>query len=289
MTTNITSHHDFDEVRILDNFYQTSSFFPMPVVLISTISESGQTNLGPYSLCFPHIITGDYSMVLIARDSSNTARNILRTGYCSINFIPHKRKYLKNCVMLGYPGETTEEKMKNSIFSLLPSQRVNADKDKGRYPDVVGEAVQVFECTWNDRFPLTYDEGSIEYHFILRVEKILMKQRWKRSLAAGKGFPRLPIDYGYRNNMYFWFSRHLRPFSNPIPKEKGLSVDAVTYAVERFDPDITWTPEACEALIKVPRIFLTKAIGMIVEEAKNEGISEITYEYTQKVRDKHRR
>jgi flavin reductase (DIM6/NTAB) family NADH-FMN oxidoreductase RutF len=288
MATSSNRNNDFDEVRILDNFYQTSSFFPMPVVLISTVSESGQTNLGPYSLCFPHIITSDYSMVLIARDSSNTAQNILRTGHCTINFIPHKRKYLKNCVMLGYPGETTEEKMKNSIFSLIPSQRDHSDMNENLYPDVVGEAVQVFECTWNDRFPLTYAESSIEYHFILRVDKILMKPKWKSALMNGKGFPRLPIDFGYRNNTHFWFSRHLNHFSKPIPKEKGLSVDAVTYAVERFDPDIKWTPEACEALIKVPRIFLNKAIGMIVEEAKKEGVSEITYEFTQKVRDKHR-
>ena len=39
--------NEFTEVRILDNFYQTSSFFPMPVVLASTLTESGQTNLGP--------------------------------------------------------------------------------------------------------------------------------------------------------------------------------------------------------------------------------------------------
>lgn len=49
---------EFTEVRVLDNFYQTSSFYPMPVVLVSTLAESGRTNLGPYSLCFPHIITG---------------------------------------------------------------------------------------------------------------------------------------------------------------------------------------------------------------------------------------
>ena len=40
--------NDFEDVRMLDNFYQTSSFFPMPVVLVSTLSEEGQTNLGPY-------------------------------------------------------------------------------------------------------------------------------------------------------------------------------------------------------------------------------------------------
>lgn len=35
---------EFKDLRIVDNFYQTSSFFPMPVVLASTVSESGQTN-----------------------------------------------------------------------------------------------------------------------------------------------------------------------------------------------------------------------------------------------------
>ena len=35
---------DFEDIGILDNFYQTSSFFPMLVVLITTVSESGQTN-----------------------------------------------------------------------------------------------------------------------------------------------------------------------------------------------------------------------------------------------------
>lgn len=49
---------DFTDVKILDNFYQTSCFYPMPVVLVSTLAESGQTNLGPYSLCFPHVISG---------------------------------------------------------------------------------------------------------------------------------------------------------------------------------------------------------------------------------------
>ncbi len=42
----------FKNLRIVDNFYQTSSFFPMPTTEIGTLSESGQTNLGSYSLCF---------------------------------------------------------------------------------------------------------------------------------------------------------------------------------------------------------------------------------------------
>ena len=79
----------FKDLRIVDNFYQTSSFFPMPTTEIGTLSENGMTNLGSYSLCFPYYIAGKdyYAMVLCCRNSSNTAKNILRTGKCSINFI----------------------------------------------------------------------------------------------------------------------------------------------------------------------------------------------------------
>lgn len=44
----------FRDLRIVDNFYQTSAFFPMPTVLVGTLDENGQTNLGSYSLCFPY-------------------------------------------------------------------------------------------------------------------------------------------------------------------------------------------------------------------------------------------
>lgn len=42
---------EFKDLRIVDNFYQTSAFFPMPTTLVGTVSENGQTNLGAYSLC----------------------------------------------------------------------------------------------------------------------------------------------------------------------------------------------------------------------------------------------
>lgn len=53
--------NEFKDMRIVDNFYQTSSSFPMPTILVGTVSENGQTNLGAYSLCFPYYIAGkDY-------------------------------------------------------------------------------------------------------------------------------------------------------------------------------------------------------------------------------------
>ena len=46
----------FQDLRIVDNFYQTSSFFPMPTTEIGTLSENNETNVGSYSLCFPYYI-----------------------------------------------------------------------------------------------------------------------------------------------------------------------------------------------------------------------------------------
>ena len=48
----------FKDLRIVDNFYQTSLFFPMPTVLISTIAADGSTSLGPYSLVQPYYVAG---------------------------------------------------------------------------------------------------------------------------------------------------------------------------------------------------------------------------------------
>ena len=87
----------FEEIRIVDNFYQTSSVFPMPTILIGTLCENGLTNLGAYSLCFPYYIAGKsyYGMLLEARNNSNTAENILRNGSCTLNFLPDVRKLMK--------------------------------------------------------------------------------------------------------------------------------------------------------------------------------------------------
>ncbi len=279
--------NDFTSVQILDNFYQTSSYFPMPVVLISTISPSGKTNLGPYSLCFPYIIAEKHSMLLISRSNSNTAENIRRNKVCAINFIPYNKKLLKNCVMLGYPGETTEEKMKNNKFTLIPSQRTQEEREPLiTYPEIVDEAIQVFECTLDESFQVYNNEDTLESHYVLKINKIVMKKEWKKSLFQGKEFPDLPIDFGYRNNINFWFSKHSTPYAEPIPKEKGNSVNTVSYAAQRVDPEVEWTEEACEKLVKVPRIFLKKALKVCVEIAKKEGITLITPEFMEKIRNK---
>jgi flavin reductase (DIM6/NTAB) family NADH-FMN oxidoreductase RutF len=286
---------DFLDVRILDNFYQTSSFFPMPVILICTIAETGQMNLGPYSLCFPFSVAGGrYQMVFNCRDNSNTGMNLLRTGFCTLNFIPDDRRYMRNCVMLGYPGETTEEKMRNSMFTLTPSQRAPAERAVGVvYPDIVSEALQVFECSL-DSFEIKEEIHSMRS--ILTIDTVLLKKRWRRVLLEGRShrwrrsavFPPLPVDYGFRNNAHFWFTKHSPPYREPITKSKAVSVDSVMWGITRggFAEDLEWKPEAAAKLVNVPRVFLSMVLKGIAEEARNSGVTTITPEFMDRVRDK---
>ncbi len=259
----------------------------MPTVLVTTVSESGQVNIGPYSLCFPYIIAGDkYAMMLICRDSSNTAENIRRTGVCALNFIPDDKKLLKNCVMLGYPGETTEEKMKNSIFTLIPAMR-EKKKSGIQYPDVIAEAVQVYECNLDKEFDYNVFEGA--NNFVLKIEDIFLRPELYDAIIHGmeaKSFPRLPVDYGFRDNIYFWFTKGSKPFKEPIPEEKGQSLNTVMYAAKRVDPEIEWMEEACEKIVRVPRVFLKRVIAGCVEEAKAQGLTKITPEFMDALRDK---
>jgi flavin reductase (DIM6/NTAB) family NADH-FMN oxidoreductase RutF len=286
---------DFLSVRILDNFYQTSSFFPMPVVLICTIAESGQMNLGPYSLCFPFSVAGGrYQMVFNCRDNSNTGMNLLRTGFCTLNFIPDDRRYMRNCVMLGYPGETTAEKMRTSIFTLMPSQRAQDERAVGvAYPDVVREALQVFECSLDS---VEIKEEIHSMRSILTIDKVLLKERWHRVLREGRKpwwrrsavFPPLPVDYGFRNNAHFWFTKHRPPYREPIPKSKAVSVDSVMWGITRggFSEGLEWKTEAAAKLVNVPRVFLGMVLKGIADEARRSGVTTITPEFLDEVRDK---
>ncbi|MBQ9620669.1 MAG: hypothetical protein IJR41_01865 [Atopobiaceae bacterium] len=224
----------FKDLRIVDNFYQTSLFFPMPTVIISTIAESGETNLGPYSLVQPYYVAGRdyYAMLLNARNSSNTAQNILRTGKCAINFIPDDRKYFKEAVKLSWPGDTTEEKMPKCKFRLEEGLMAAADPSAPR-PKVLTDAFQVIECTWMSDLDKGYECKPGELHgyqppyhdfngitsefgatFILRVDKILMKERYYNAIINGVragDFPRVPVDYGYRDSKNFWYTKFRRP------------------------------------------------------------------------------
>ena len=294
------------ELRIVDNFYQTSAFYPMPTILISTVSENGKTNLGAYSLCFPYYIAGKdyYAMILECRNSSNTAQNILRTKKATLNFVPDDRKFFKEAVRLGFPGDTTEEKMKNCLFTLVDSE-LGADR-----PQIVEESFQVFECTWDDSLEDAYKDqaGNLEgyeppyrnfngitskfgAHFILKIDKILMQEKYHTSIVNGvksNSFPKVPVDYGYRDSTNFWYTKFKKPISEKIPAKDG-DVNSVMYAAERIDPQVKFTKEACAMLTKIPRVFLKMALTQMVNIAKEENITLIDEQALNIINDKRRK
>ena len=297
----------FKNLRIVDNFYQTSSYFPMPTVLISTLTEDGKTTCGPYSLVQPYYVAGKdyYAMLLNCRNSSNTAQNLLRTGKCAINFIPDKKKYFKEAVRLGWPGDTPAEKMKNCSFHFEDGL-VTAETGEKR-PQVISESFQVFECTWMRELDGAQDDqpGCLEgyegpyhdfngitskfgAHFILRIDRILMKEKQYNGIINGvkaKDFPPVPVDYGYRDSKNFWYTKFSRPIPELLPV-RATTVDSVKYAAKRIDDKIQFTDEACAKLVNVPRIFLPTALRGCVDWARQNNVTLITAEHMDIINDK---
>ncbi len=298
----------FENLRVVDNFYQTSLFFPMPTVLISTICEDGTTNLGPYSLIQPYYVAGKeyYAMLLNCRNSSNTAQNILRTGKCAINFIDDNPKNFKEAVKLSWPGDKPSEKMPKCNFRLEKSLIQEENPDDIR-PMVMTDAIEVIECTWmreldgadadqpgqlegyegpyHDFNGITSKFGA---HFILRIDKLLMKKKYSDAIINGvraKDFPPLPVDYGYRDSKNFWFhrKRHMR---FELLQMRQASLQSVRYAADRVDDKIKFTDDALKLMLNVPRVFLPAALKGCVEWARENNVELITEEHMKIINDK---
>ena len=297
----------FENLRVVDNFYQTSLFFPMPTVVISTLCEDGSTTLGPYSLVQPYYVAGKsfYAMLLSCRNSSNTAQNILRTGKCAINFVDDKPATFKECVKLSWPGDKPEDKMPKCKFRMEMSQIEEETGEKR--PMVLTDAIQSIECTWIRELDNAQDDKPGELngyegpyhdfngitskfgcHFILKVDRILMKKKYADAIINGVracDFPPLPVDYGYRDSKNFWFhrKRHLRAELLPIRK---ASLESVRYAADRVDDKIKFTDDALETILNVPRVFLKTVLMGCVEWARENNVELITAEHMKIINDK---
>ena len=293
----------FENLRVVDNFYQTSLFFPMPTVVISTLCEDDTTTLGPYSLVQPYYVAGKdyYAMLLSCRNSSNTAQNILRKGKCAINFVDDKPKTFKECVKLSWPGDKPEDKMPGCQFKLEKGQA------EGDRPMVLTDAIQVIECTWvreldnaqndapgelNGYEPPYHDFNGITSkfgcHFILKVDKILMKKKYSDAIINGvkaSDFPNLPVDYGYRDSKNFWFHRKTRMRAELLPIRKQ-TLESVRYAADRADDKVKFTDDALEMILNVPRVFLPLVLKGCVEWARENNCELITAKEMQIINDK---
>ena len=297
----------FENLRVVDNFYQTSLFFPMPTVVVSTLCEDGSTSLGPYSLVAPYYIAGKdyYAMLLCCRNSSNTAQNILRNGKCALNFVDDKPSTFKECVKLSWPGDKPQDKMPKCSFRLEKS--LIEEETGEKRPQVLSDAIEAIECTWvreldgaQDDKPGILDGYEGPYHdfngitskfgahFILRIDRILMKRKYRDAIINGvkvSDFPPLPVDYGYRDSKNFWFHRKRRMRAELLPIRKQ-SLESVRYAANRADDIVKFTDDALQTILNVPRVFLPVVLKGCVAWAKENNVTLVTAEHMKIINDK---
>lgn len=290
--------NNFKDIRIMDNFYQSSSFFPMPLTLIGTLNEDKSgTSFGAYSLIFPYYIAGKdfYAMVLECRNSSNTAKGILRHKKCTINFLPYNKKNFSEHVNMGFPGDTPEEKMKAlKEFTLIDSKSQEEDPNNV-YPKILKESYQVFECTWvpelddatNDQILEEYEGPYHNFngitskygaHFILKIDHILLQDKYYDSIINGvtkKNFCPLPTNWGYRDSKNFWCSSFGKPNNQGIPNRE-VDLSSVRYAADRLQTDVKFTDEALKMIVNVPRPFLKLVLQGCVKWANENNCKVIT-------------
>jgi hypothetical protein len=244
-------------------------------------------------------------MLLSCRNSSNTAQNILRTGKCAINFIDDNPKTFKEAVKLSWPGDTPKEKMPKCNFKLEKSM---IEEETGEVrPMVLTDAIQVIECTWvreldgadkdkpgelNGYEPPYHDFNGITSkfgaHFILKIDKILMKKKYSDAIIRGvkaSDFPALPVDYGYRDSKNFWFHKKTKMRAELL-QVRQASIASVRYAADRVDDVVKFTDDALQTVLGVPRVFLPLVLKGCVKWAKENDVTLITAEHMKIINDK---
>ena len=174
-------------------------------------------------------------------------------------------------------------------------------------PMVLSDAIQSIECTWVRELDNAQDDRPGELngyegpyhdfngitskfgaHFILKIDKILMKKQYADAIINGvkaKDFPPLPVDYGYRDSKNFWFHRKTRMRAELLPMRQA-SLESVRYAADRADDKVRFTDDALMTILNVPRVFLPLVLKGCVDWAKENGVTEITAEHMKIINDK---
>ena len=142
-----------------------------------------------------------------------------------------------------------------------------------------------FEPPYHDFNGITSKFGA---HFILKVDRILMKKKYADAIINGvqsKDFPPVPVDYGYRDSKNFWYHRHRR-MKAELLQMRQASLESVRYAADRVDDKVKFTDEALKTVLGVPRVFLPLVLKGCVAWAKENGVELINEEHMKIINDK---
>ena len=154
----------------------------------------------------------------------------------------------------------------------------------GADKDVAGE-LNGYEPPYHDFNGITSKFGA---HFILKIDKILMKKKYSDAIIRGvkaSDFPPLPVDYGYRDSKNFWFHRKTKMRAELL-QVRQASLESVRYAADRVDDVVKFTDDALQTVLGVPRVFLPLVLKGCVQWAKENGVTLITAVEMKIIQDK---
>ena len=194
--------------------------------------------------------------------------------------------------------------MKDCTYTLVDGRRARENENE-KYPKVIKEAFQVFECTWikeldgaeNDKVQEEYKgpyhnfngiTSEFGAHFILKIDNILMKEKYYNSIingVASRNFAPIPTNWGYRDSKNFWCSGYKMAHAEGIP-DKEVDLTSIKYAADRADDVVKFTDDALKMLVKVPRPFLKLVLKGCVDWAKENNCTLITEKEIAIINDK---
>ncbi len=155
----------------------------------------------------------------------------------------------------------------------------------GAQDDKAGQ-LNGYEPPYHDFNGITSKFGA---HFILKVDKILMKKKYADAIINGVkpgDFPPLPVDYGYRDSKNFWFHRRAWKMRAELLPMREASLESVRYAADRADDKVKFTDDALKTILNVPRVFLPLVLKGCVEWARENNVELVTAEHMKIINDK---
>jgi hypothetical protein len=193
----------------------------------------------------------------------------------------------------------------------LEKSMIEEENPSDKRPMVLTDAIEVIECTWVreldgadrdvagqlDGYEGPYHDfngitSKFGAHFILKIDKILMKKKYADAIINGvkaSDFPALPVDYGYRDSKNFWFHKGVNFFNKmkaELLQPRQASLASVRYAADRADDKVKFTDDALETILGVPRVFLALVLKGCVDWAKENGVEVITAAEMKIINDK---
>ncbi|MFC1592008.1 flavin reductase family protein [Thermodesulfobacteriota bacterium] len=241
-------------------WYSDKLVMPMPVSIITSVNHDGVVNAAPYSLIMPYDVSGKGAQILVGlRRSSHTCKNIRATKEFVLNF--PSADYIDdiNEVFRFYPEGVSE--LDYCRFTTVDSAEVGV-------PSIL-ECCQHIECRLAEYFEVSGRQARI----IGDIAAIVMNDDL---VDAGRGERiarmNLPVYMGdeYRKVYYYGSVKEtVRCDTEPVPRKKSK---------ESFSTSMPWDDDSLAGLEQVPDFVRQIVVERLEEEARELGLSQVTYE-----------